>query len=155
MFKRKQNDSKCFRKRWPIILIGIIIASALAGDIFVTLMDQRRIAGTNCYLCYDDNTFCVNLAYKTLPYGSKKHVLVDKNILRAYWDKNKDILAVDYSRNGKITGYYLLIKNSTEGLFSPYEPYTVLQFPTDSVLKQYLENKRLFFPEENCIEWGE
>ena len=138
-----------------LFVICLIVAASLGSDVIVTIKDQRRIAKTNCYLNYNDNTFCVNLVYKSFPYGTKKDVLIEKNILRAYWNENKDILAIDYAHSGDITGYYLLIKTDTKELFSPYEPYTIKHFSTISLLKQYLEYHNIVFHNDTYCDWRE
>lgn len=82
-------------------------------------------------------------------------MLIDDNILVVHWNENKDIIAVSYNKKGEKKRYYLLEKNDRKGLFSPFEPYSIIHFNTEVQLEKYILNNNLAFPVKNYYYWQE
>lgn len=136
-----------------VILFSVIILIAGGIDLFDTINNQHRIAKTNCYLSFNDVTLTVNMTYKLFPLGVKEKVLLEKNIRGVYWNNNEDVIAVDYARNERVIGYYLLIRVPEKGLFSPYEPYEIISFHSKESLIGYLRKRDISFPSTNYYYW--
>lgn len=134
-------------------LLLFLVLLLVALDLFGQIRNQRKIPGTHCYLQYNELYMTVNLVYKHFPFGAKEKMLLDENILEVYWNENEDIIAVDFMKDGRITDYYLLLRSAKRGVFSPYEPYTIMRFATERDLRIYLEEKDITFKKENHYIW--
>ena len=131
---------------YPLLTILLVIGGL---DCFLTIKDQHRISGTNCYLHFDSNTLSVNLIYKSCPVLTRYKTLLDHNVPEVYWNDKGDIIAIERNKKGVIVGYYLLSCTNDIKIASPFEPYSVAYFSTENSLRNHLAERRIVFTPMN------